>query len=106
MRDRFRIASFVTFGSLLAIAACGSKAFAIDAARPASHNLSVDNHNRNDVIAFWYGTYLSSEELFSHFKIIVANNTDALPRFGEIRNVGDMGGDFIFLKKQTPKKVP
>jgi len=51
-------------------------------------------------------TYLSSEELFSNFKIIVANNTDALPRFGEIRNVGDMGGDFIFLKKQTPKKDP
>jgi len=52
------------------------------------------------------GTYLSSEELFSNFKIIVANNTDALPRFGEIRNVGDMGGDFIFLKRQTPKKGP
>lgn len=51
-------------------------------------------------------TYLSSEELFSNFKIIVANNTDALPRFGEIRNVGDMGGDFIFLKRQTPKKIP
>jgi len=51
-------------------------------------------------------TYLSSEELFSNFKIIVANNTDALPRFGEIRNVGDMGGDFIFLKKQTPKRIP
>lgn len=52
------------------------------------------------------GTYLSSEELFSNFKIIVANNTDALPRFGEIRNVGDMGGDFIFLKRQTPKEIP
>ncbi|MCP4314215.1 MAG: caspase family protein [Bacteroidetes bacterium] len=52
------------------------------------------------------GTYLSAEELFSNFNIIVANNTDALPRFGEIRNVGDMGGDFIFLKRQTAKETP
>jgi hypothetical protein len=44
-------------------------------------------------------TYLSSEQLFSSFRIAVINNSDAVPMFGEIRNVGDEGGDFIFLKK-------
>lgn len=45
-------------------------------------------------------TYLSSEELFSSFRIAVINNTDALPQYGEIKNVGDAGGDFIFLRRR------
>lgn len=45
-------------------------------------------------------TYLSSEQLFSSFRIAVINNSDAIPQYGEIRNVGDEGGDFIFLKKR------
>ncbi len=45
-------------------------------------------------------TYLSSEQLFSSFRIAVINNSDAIPQYGEIRNVGDQGGDFIFLKRQ------
>jgi len=45
-------------------------------------------------------TYLSSEQLFSSFRIAVINNSSAIPRYGEIRNVGDEGGDFIFLKKE------
>lgn len=45
-------------------------------------------------------TYLSSEQLFSSFRIAVINNSDAIPQYGEIRNVGDEGGDFIFLKKK------
>ncbi len=44
-------------------------------------------------------TYLSSEQLFSSFRIAVINNSDAIPEFGEIENVGDEGGDFIFIKK-------
>ncbi|MCK5137733.1 MAG: caspase family protein [Bacteroidales bacterium] len=44
--------------------------------------------------------YLSSEQLFSSFRIAVINNSDAIPQYGEIRNVGDEGGDFIFLKKK------
>ena len=51
-------------------------------------------------------TYLSSEQLFSSFRIAVINNSDAIPRFGEIRNVGDMGGDFIFLKRQKQSERP
>lgn len=44
-------------------------------------------------------TYLSSEQLFSSFRLAVINNSEAIPRYGEIENVGDEGGDFIFLKK-------
>jgi len=45
-------------------------------------------------------TYLSSEQLFSSFRIAVINNSDAIPQYGEISNVGDQGGDFIFLKNR------
>jgi hypothetical protein len=45
-------------------------------------------------------TYLSSEQLFSSFRIAVINNSDAIPQYGEIRNVGDEGGDFIFLRRK------
>jgi len=44
--------------------------------------------------------YLSSEQLFSSIRIPVINNSDAVPQYGEIRNVGDQGGDFIFIKKE------
>ena len=44
--------------------------------------------------------YLSSEQLFSSFRIAVINNSNALPQFGEIKDVGDQGGDFIFILKQ------
>ena len=44
--------------------------------------------------------YISSEQLFSSFRIAVINNSDVVPQYGEIRNVGDEGGDFIFIKKE------
>jgi hypothetical protein len=43
--------------------------------------------------------YISSEQLFSSFRIAVINNSDVIPQYGEIRNVGDEGGDFIFIKR-------
>ncbi len=43
--------------------------------------------------------YLSSEQLFSTLRVAVENNSEVTPQFGEIRNVGDQGGDFIFIKK-------
>ena len=46
--------------------------------------------------------YLSSEQLFSSFRLAVINNSNVIPQYGEIRNVGDQGGDFIFIKKQIP----
>lgn len=46
-------------------------------------------------------TYLSSEELFSGMRIAVISNSNVLPRYGDIQNVGNQGGDFIFLRKQN-----
>jgi hypothetical protein len=43
--------------------------------------------------------YLSAEQLFSSFRIAVINNSDVVPQFGEIRGVGDEGGEFIFILK-------
>jgi hypothetical protein len=43
--------------------------------------------------------YLPSEVLFSSFSIAVGNNSTATPQFGEIRDTGDEGGDFIFIRK-------
>ena len=44
--------------------------------------------------------YISSEQLFASFRIAVINNSDVVPQYGEIRNVGDEGGDFIFIRKE------
>jgi hypothetical protein len=47
--------------------------------------------------------YLSSEELFSKMKIAVINNSEIVPKFGTIQNVGDEGGDFIFIRKKSTR---
>lgn len=44
--------------------------------------------------------YLSSEQLFSSFRMAVINNSNVLPQYGVIQDVGDEGGDFIFTLKQ------
>ncbi|MBU4011405.1 MAG: caspase family protein, partial [Proteobacteria bacterium] len=45
--------------------------------------------------------FLSSEELFSSFRQAVINNSpvNQIPQYGEIRESGDEGGDFIFIHK-------
>ncbi len=45
--------------------------------------------------------HLSSEQLFASFKIAVINNSpnSQIPQFGEVRETGDEGGDFIFIRK-------
>lgn len=45
--------------------------------------------------------YLSSEELFSKMKLAVMNNSPTVPQFGTIQNVGDEGGDFIFIRRKA-----
>jgi len=46
--------------------------------------------------------YMSSEQLFSSLRQAVINNSPnaQVPQFGEIRETGDEGGDFVFVKKQ------
>jgi hypothetical protein len=43
--------------------------------------------------------YYSAEALFSSIRPGVINNSEAVPQYGEVRNVGDQGGDFIFIRK-------
>jgi hypothetical protein len=43
--------------------------------------------------------YLPSEQLFFSFKPAVLNNSDNVPQFGIIKNSGDEGGDFIFIRR-------
>ena len=54
----------------------------------------VQGLNKNDE------SCLSSEQLFSSFRIDVITNGDAIPQYGEIGDTGDQGGDFIFLKSK------
>jgi len=43
--------------------------------------------------------FMTSEFLFSSFQTAVMNNSPNIPQFGVIQNVGDEGGDFIFIKR-------
>jgi hypothetical protein len=45
--------------------------------------------------------YLTSEQLFVSFRTAVINNSPIkqVPQYGEIRESGDEGGDFVFIKK-------
>lgn len=43
--------------------------------------------------------YLPSESLFGNFKTAVLNNSPNIPQYGTIQNVGDEGGDFVFIRK-------
>jgi len=42
--------------------------------------------------------YLPSEQLYTSLKNAVMNNSDNVPQYGTIQNVGDEGGDFIFIR--------
>lgn len=42
--------------------------------------------------------YLPSEQLYSSLREAVMNNSDNIPQYGTIQNVGDEGGDFIFIR--------
>jgi len=44
--------------------------------------------------------YLSSEQLFSSMRVAVMNNSPNVPQYGTIQNVGDEGGDFVFIRRK------
>jgi len=46
-------------------------------------------------------SFISAEQLFSSFRAAVINNSpnQQVPQFGQIKESGDEGGDFIFIKK-------
>ena len=43
--------------------------------------------------------FFSASQLFQSLEQPVSNNSKSLPQFGVIQNVGDEGGDFIFIKR-------
>ena len=43
--------------------------------------------------------YYDASQLYSDIKIPVTNNSDQSPKFNPIKNAGDEGGQFIFIKK-------
>lgn len=44
---------------------------------------------------------MSAESLFSSFRVAVINNSSGqVPQYGDIRDAGDEGGDFVFLKRE------
>ncbi len=49
-------------------------------------------------------SYLSAEELFSSMRKAVINNSPnrQTPQYGEIREAGDEGGDFVFVRRSRP----
>ncbi|MCK4746347.1 MAG: caspase family protein [Bacteroidales bacterium] len=50
----------------------------------------LDDNNRK---------YMPSEQLYSSMKEAVMNNSPNIPLYGTIQNVGDEGGDFIFIRR-------
>jgi WD40 repeat protein len=44
-------------------------------------------------------SYLPSATLFRNFETAVRNNSSTVPQYGTVQNVGDEGGDFIFIRK-------
>jgi tetratricopeptide (TPR) repeat protein len=43
--------------------------------------------------------YISAKDLFDGFYKAIINNTDNLPQYAAIKNVGDEGGEFVFIRK-------
>ena len=43
--------------------------------------------------------YLTSKKLFDSFYEAILNNSDTSPQYAAIKNVGDEGGEFVFIKK-------
>jgi WD40 repeat protein len=44
-------------------------------------------------------TTAPAETLFNSFRTAVMNNSSNMPQYGVIQNIGDEGGDFVFIKK-------
>ncbi|MEZ5073165.1 MAG: caspase family protein [Bacteroidales bacterium] len=44
--------------------------------------------------------YLTAEDLYLSLRKPVENNSPNVPKYGVIQNVGDEGGDFVFIRKQ------
>jgi WD40 repeat protein len=48
--------------------------------------------------------YLDASQLYNNIKVPVINNSDQSPKLSPIKNTGDEGGQFIFIKKNAAVK--
>jgi len=62
-------------------------------------NISVFMKYLLDRLAHNPEAYFSASQLFQSIEIPVGNNSPTTPQYGVIQNVGDEGGDFIFIRK-------
>jgi hypothetical protein len=46
------------------------------------------------------GAYFDAGQVFNELRIPVTNNSDQVPEFAPIKNTGDEGGQFIFVRRQ------
>jgi hypothetical protein len=44
--------------------------------------------------------YLPSEDLFDEIRLAMKSNSDTKPLYGEIKDVGDEGGNFVFVRRE------
>lgn len=63
-------------------------------------NVSVFMKYLLDRLAHNPEDYFSAGQLFQSIEIPVGNNSPTTPQYGVIQNVGDEGGDFIFIRKK------
>lgn len=59
--------------------------------------IAEQDDNRLKVLSENKDKYLTSEDLFDEIRPGMRNNSDTRPLFGEIQNVGDEGGNFVFI---------
>jgi hypothetical protein len=62
-------------------------------------NVSIFMKYLLDRLSNNFEPYFSASQLFQSIEIPVGNNSPTTPQYGVIQNVGDEGGDFIFIKK-------
>lgn len=62
-------------------------------------NISVFMRYLLDRLAHNPENFFSASQLFQSIEIPVGNNSPTTPQYGVIQNVGDEGGDFIFIRK-------
>lgn len=45
--------------------------------------------------------YLSADQLFYQIRLPIMQNSESTPQYGAIQNTGDVGGEFVFIRRAT-----
>lgn len=44
-------------------------------------------------------TYLPSDDLYHEIRLKMKNNATTVPEYGEIKDTGDEGGNFVYIQR-------